>query len=104
MVVRAGSGFDTIDTQAASQNGVYVCNCPGKNAIAVAELVMGMIISVDRKIPDNVAKLRNGQWDKTGYSKAQGLHGKTLGLIGYGNIGREVQVRANAFGIKVMAL
>lgn len=54
VVVRAGSGYDTIDVQAASNKGIAVCNCPGKNAIAVAELVMGMVVAVDRKIPDNV--------------------------------------------------
>lgn len=75
LVVRAGSGVDTIDQQALSQQGVFLANCPGKNSIAVAELVMGLLIAYDRKIPDNVIAIKQGQWDKSRFSKAKGLYG-----------------------------
>ena len=95
LVVRAGAGYNTIDVAAASRRGIYVSNCPGKNAIAVAELTFGLILALDRRIPDNVADLRAGTWNKKEYSKARGLFGRTLGLIGYGHIGREVARRAH---------
>jgi D-3-phosphoglycerate dehydrogenase len=103
LVVRAGAGFNTIDVAAASRRGIYVSNCPGKNSIAVAELAFGLILSLDRRIADNVASLRAGKWDKSGYSQARGLFGRTLGLIGLGQIGREMIPRARAFGLHVTA-
>jgi D-3-phosphoglycerate dehydrogenase len=102
LVVRAGAGYNTIDVAAASRRGVYVSNCPGKNAIAVAELTMGLLLALDRRIPDNVAELRAGAWNKKGFSQARGLHGSTLGLVGFGNIGQEVATRAQAFGMRVL--
>ncbi len=102
LVVRAGSGYNNIDTKTAAENGIAVANTPGKNAVAVAELAMGLILSLDRKIPSNVSDFNNGTWNKAVYSKAQGLLGKTLGIIGLGNIGKELAVRAAAFGIKVI--
>jgi D-3-phosphoglycerate dehydrogenase / 2-oxoglutarate reductase len=103
LVVRAGAGYNTIDVATASRRGIYVSNCPGKNSVAVAELAFGLILSLDRRIPDNVASLRAGKWDKAGFSKARGLYGRTLGLIGTGQIGREMIPRARAFGLKVIA-
>src|SRR5581483_2152924 len=76
LVVRAGAGVNTIDVAAASAHGVYVSNCPGKNSIAVAELALGLLVALDRRIPDNVAALRAGQWDKKTFSEARGLHGR----------------------------
>lgn len=102
LIVRAGAGYNTIDVAAASRRGIYVSNCPGKNAIAVAELAMGLILAVDRRIPDNVAELRAGRWNKKEFSRARGLFGSTLGLIGFGSIGREVATRALAFGMPVV--
>ena len=102
LIVRAGAGYNTIDVAAASRHGVYVSNCPGKNAIAVAELTLGLILALDRRIPDSVAELRAGRWNKKEFSKAKGLFGSTLGLIGYGNIGQEVARRALAFGLRVV--
>ncbi|MFN7917779.1 MAG: phosphoglycerate dehydrogenase, partial [Vicinamibacterales bacterium] len=102
LIVRAGAGYNTIDVAAASRRGVYVSNCPGKNAIAVAELTLGLILALDRRIPDSVAELRAGRWNKKEFSKAKGLFGATLGLIGYGNIGQEVARRALAFGLRVV--
>ena len=102
LVVRAGAGYNTIDVATASRRGIYVSNCPGKNAIAVAELAWALILSLDRRIPDNVAELRAGTWNKKEYSKARGLFGRTLGLLGYGNIGQEVARRAHAFGMPIV--
>ncbi|WP_242395691.1 3-phosphoglycerate dehydrogenase family protein [Anaeromyxobacter oryzisoli] len=103
LVVRAGAGVNTIDVAAASQRGVYVASCPGQNAIAVAELAIGLLLALDRRIPDNVAELRAGRWDKRRFSEAAGLHGRALGLAGLGAIGREVATRALAFGMRVVA-
>ena len=90
LIVRAGAGFNTIDVTAASRRGIYVSNCPGKNAIAVAELTFGLILALDRRIPDNVIDLRAGKWNKKEYAKARGLFGRTLGILGFGSIGQEV--------------
>ena len=103
LVIRAGAGIDTIDVASASDLGVFVSNCPGKNSIAVAELVIGLLLSCDRRIPDQVAELRQGKWNKGTYSKARGLYGRTLGIVGLGQIGREVALRALAFGMRVVA-
>lgn len=103
LVIRAGAGIDTIDVAAASTLGVFVSNCPGKNSIAVAELVMGLLLACDRRIPDQTADLRAGRWNKAEFSKARGLHGRTLGIVGLGQIGREVATRAIAFGMRVVA-
>jgi D-3-phosphoglycerate dehydrogenase len=101
LVVRAGAGYNTIDVKAASSRGIYVSNCPGKNSIAVAELAFALILALDRRLPDNVADLRAGKWNKKEYGKARGLYGRTLGLIGLGQIGREMIARAKAFGMEV---
>ena len=103
LVVRAGAGVNTIDLKAASLRGVFVANCPGKNSIAVAELAMGLILSLDRRIPDNVARLHAGEWNKKEFSKARGLYGRTIGIAGMGSIGREVARRARAFGLRPLA-
>lgn len=102
LIVRAGAGVNTIDVEGASRRGIYVSNCPGRNSVAVAELALGLILALDRRIPDNVAELRAGTWNKKEYSKARGLHGRTLGLLGFGNIGQEVAIRARAFGMPVV--
>jgi D-3-phosphoglycerate dehydrogenase len=103
LVVRAGAGYNTIDVKTASALGIYVSNCPGKNSIAVAELAFGLMLALDRRLPDNVSDLRRGAWNKSEYSKARGLFGRTLGIVGLGNIGREMVVRARAFGLPVVA-
>ncbi len=103
LIVRAGSGYDSIDTEAASEFGIFVANCPGKNAHAVAELTIGLIVSLDRRIPDNVSDARAGQWRKSTYSKAAGLKGRVLGLVGMGKIGRLVSQMAKALGLEVVA-
>ena len=103
LVVRAGAGYNTIDVAAASKRGIYVSNCPGKNSIAVAELAFALILALDRRIVDNVVALRHGEWNKKEFSKARGLFGRTLGLIGLGKIGQEMIPRAQAFGMPVIA-
>ena len=103
LVVRAGAGYNTIDVAAASKRGIYVSNCPGKNSVAVAELAFALILALDRRVADNVISLRKGEWNKKEFSKARGLSGRTLGLIGLGKIGQEMIPRAKAFGMPVVA-
>lgn len=103
LIIRAGAGYNTIDTEAAGSLGIAVCNCPGKNSQAVAELAFGLILACDRRIPENVSQLHEGRWNKKEFSKAQGLHGRTIGLIGMGYIGKEMITRAKAFGMDVLA-
>src|SRR5437667_3537834 len=99
LIVRAGAGYNTIDVDAASRRGIYVSNCPGKNSIAVAELAFALILALDRRIADNVIALRAGEWNKREVSKARGLYGRRLGLIGLGMISKEMIPRARAFGM-----
>jgi len=103
LIVRAGAGYNTIDVAGASARGIYVSNCPGKNAIAVAELAFALILALDRRVPDNVAELRAGRWNKKEFSNARGLYGRTIGLLGIGSIGQEVIRRAAGFGMNIVA-
>ena len=103
LIVRAGAGTDNIDKVSASEAGIYVCNVPGRNAIAVAELTMGLLLAIDRHIADGVADLRRGEWNKSRYTDADGLAGKNMAIIGLGDIGLAVAERAKAFGITVSA-
>ncbi len=102
LVIRAGSGYDTIDIGTAKEKGIKVANCPGMNAVAVAELAMGHVINLDRRISDNVADLRAHKWNKKGYAKARGLKNSTLGIVGMGRIGTELAKRALAFEMNVL--
>src|SRR5919109_1843109 len=104
LIVRAGAGTNTIDVDAASEVGIYVTNVPGRNAIAVAELTMGLLLAIDRRIADNVADLRAGAWKKSTYGKADGVFGKTMGIVGLGVIGLAVAERAAAFGLQLRAV
>lgn len=103
VVIRAGAGYNTIDVKSASEFGIKVANCPGKNAQAVSELAFALMLALDRFIPDNVSQLREGKWNKKAFSKAKGLHGRTLGLVGLGNIGRDMIAKAKPFGMNVVA-
>ncbi|CAN5343372.1 N/A [soil metagenome] len=103
LVLRAGAGVDTIDVDAASARGIYVANCPCKNSVAVAELAMALLLATDRRGADGTADLRAGKWNKKEYSVADGIKGKTLGIVGFGAIGRAVAKRALAFEMNVMA-
>jgi D-3-phosphoglycerate dehydrogenase len=104
LVIRAGAGTNTIDTETAAARGVLVANVPGRNSAAVAELTMGLLLAIDRRIPDNVVDLRAGRWEKKTYGKAAGLLGSTLGIVGLGSIGLCVAERAAAFGMKVQVV
>ena len=104
IIIRAGAGTNTIDKKAATDRSIPVCNVPGKNAVAVAELTMGLLLSVDRNIPDNVSELRKGQWNKKQFSSARGLMGRSIGIIGVGAIGLAVAERARAFGMKILMI
>jgi D-3-phosphoglycerate dehydrogenase len=106
-IIRAGAGVDNIDVKAATAKGIKVCNCPGMNAVAVAELTMGLLIACDRRIVDQSLMAREGKWNKkefgkTGTGGAKGLKGSTLGVIGAGAIGRAVVKRALAFDMRVI--
>ncbi len=103
LVIRAGAGYDTIDVRAASDRGIYVTNCPGKNSVAVAELTLGLLLAIDRRIPEGMSELRAGTWNKKEFSKADGLKSKTLGIVGLGPIGCAVAARALAFEMNVVA-
>jgi len=104
LVLRAGAGTNTIDVEAAAAAGVYVCNVPGRNSVAVAELTLGLLLALDRRIVDNTVDLRAGRWDKTSYSQARGVLGRTLGVLGLGDIGSAVARRAAAFGMPLATL
>ncbi len=102
LIVRAGAGYNTIDVAAASKRGIYVSNCPGQNAVAVAELAFGLILALDRRIVENAVQLRAGKWNKGEFSQAKGISGRTLGLIGLGKIGQEMIPRAKVFGMRIV--
>lgn len=103
LIVRAGAGVNTIALEAASDGGIYVANCPGMNTDAVAELAIGLLIGADRRIPDATQALREGRWLKSEFGKARGLLGRTLGVVGVGQIGLATIRRAQALGMKVVA-
>lgn len=102
LVVRAGAGLNAIDVGAATGLGIPVASCPGQNAIAVAELALGLILALDRRIPDAVADIRAGHWHKQQFGNAEGLYGRTLGLLGWGDIASHVATRARAFGLHLL--
>ena len=103
LIVRSGAGTNTIDCQAAADAGIYVCNVPGTNSVAVAELTLGLLLAIDRHIPSAATDLKHSTWNKKEYSKADGLMGKTFGVIGVGEIGLAVAERARSFGMTVVA-
>ena len=104
VVIRAGSGTNTIDTETATERSIHVCNVPGRNAVAVAELAFGLLLALDRRIPDNVHDLREGEWNKKRYAKARGILGRDIGVVGLGQIGLAFAERSAAFGAQVHAV
>ena len=103
LIIRAGAGVNNIDLEKASNSGVYVANCPGKNSDAVAELALGHIIACDRRIVDASIDLRSGNWKKKAYQNAAGLKGRTLGIIGLGSIGNALAKLAKGLDMNVIA-
>ena len=102
LVVRAGAGTDTIDVKYCAKQGIYVANCPGKNAHAVAELTIGMMISIDRRMAEGNQMLHDGKWNKGMFAKCLGLKGRTIGLVGFGAIGQLVCKTARALEMRVL--
>jgi D-3-phosphoglycerate dehydrogenase len=103
LVIRAGAGVQNIDVATASERGIYVANCPGKNASAVAELTFTLIGCLDRRVPDGVVSLREGRWEKNEFARAVGLRGRALGILGLGHVGRAVARIAQAYDMPVYA-
>lgn len=103
LVIRAGAGVDTIDLATASARGIYVANCLGKNTAAVAELAIGLLVAADRRMVDATLAMRNGVWRKKEFGKAHGLAGRTLGVLGFGAIGKAVAKRATGLEMKAIA-
>ena len=101
VIGRAGVGVDNIDTDAATRHGVVVMNTPGANAVAVAELTLGVMIAMARKVPFANNSMHAGKWEKKTLQGTE-LRGKTLGIIGLGRIGLEVARRARAFGMELI--
>ncbi len=102
VIGRAGVGVDNIDTAAATHRGIVVMNTPGANAVAVAELTLGLMIAMCRKITVANETMHAGKWDKKSLQGSE-LRGKTLGIVGLGRIGLEVARRARAFGMELIA-
>lgn len=103
MIVRAGAGTDTIDVAYAAKMGVYVANCPGKNANAVSELTLGIMIAIDRRISEQNELLKQNKWRKGDFVNQKGLKDRTLGLVGYGAIAQRVARAALAMEMNVIA-
>lgn len=102
LVVRAGAGLDNVDLKACETRRVEVRNTPGANAVSAAEHTLGLILSLARMIPQANSRLKSGGWDRDFFTGTE-LQGKTLGIIGYGNVGSKVSSLAQAFGMKVIA-
>lgn len=101
-VIRWGAGYDSVDIEAAGKRGVMVANTPGVNAYAVAELTLGLMILLSRKILGYCHNVQSGNWDREIYGNASfSLNYKTVGIIGGGNIGRRVAALTQAFGARV---
>jgi D-3-phosphoglycerate dehydrogenase len=101
VVGRAGVGVDNIDTDAATRRGIVVMNTPGANAVAVAELTIGLMLALARKLPVANTTMHAGKWEKKSLQGAE-LRGKTLGILGLGRIGLEVARRAKGFGLEIV--
>lgn len=102
VIVRAGAGTDTINVAYAAKRGIYVANCPGKNANAVSELTVGLMISIDRRMAEQNELLKQGKWRKGDFVNQKGLPNRTLGLIGFGNIAKRVCKVAKALEMNVL--
>src|SRR5204863_9474312 len=102
VIARAGTGVDNVDVGAASTRGIVVMNAPGANSISVAELAVGLILSLARQLPAADAAMKQGKWEKKRFMGEE-IRDKTLGLAGLGRIGQEVARRASGFGMRLVA-
>lgn len=103
VIARGGVGLDNIDVEAAKGKNLLVLNTPGASAISVAELTIGHMFALSRFLHVSKIDMMGGKWPKKEYSKGIELHGKTLGVMGFGNIGKEVARRALGLGMNVLA-
>lgn len=101
IIGRAGVGYDNIDVEYASKKGIVVCYTPDGNTVSTAELTIGLILSLARKIPSGDKSTKAGNWDRLNHLGIE-LHGKTLGIVGFGKIGKAVAARANSFGMRIL--
>jgi D-3-phosphoglycerate dehydrogenase len=102
IIARAGVGVDNVDVNAATARGIIVVNTPDGNTIATAEHAFGLMLALARHIPDSEISMRSGKWDRKSFMGIE-LRGKTLGIIGFGRIGRAIAKRALAFEMTVIA-
>jgi D-3-phosphoglycerate dehydrogenase len=102
VIGRAGVGVDNIDADSATRRGIVVMNTPGANAVAVAELTLGLMLALARKLPLANSTMHAGKWEKKSLQGVE-LRGKTLGILGLGRIGLEVAKRAQGFGMTLIA-
>ena len=100
-VIRWGAGYDSVDVQAAGRRGIPVLNTPGVNAYAVAELALGMMITLNRKVLGYWNNVQQGNWDRGAFASLS-LNHKTVGIVGGGNIGRRVAALVQALGAQVI--
>jgi D-3-phosphoglycerate dehydrogenase len=102
VVGRAGIGLDNIDVEAATRRGIMVVNAPQSNVLSAAEHTMALLLSLARNVPQADAALRGGAWERERFQGVE-LHGKTLGIVGLGQVGRMVAQRALSFGMRLIA-
>jgi D-3-phosphoglycerate dehydrogenase len=100
VISRYGAGVDRVDLEAAKERGITVTNTPGTNAVAVCELAFGLMLSLARSIPRLDSVVKKGEWPRNDGTE---LAGKTLGIVGFGAIGKNLATRARAFGMRVVA-
>jgi len=102
IIARAGVGLDNVDTHYAHEKGIIVCYTPDANSLSVAELTIGLMLALLRKIPEARQDTLTGGWNRIKFTGSE-LYGKTFGLIGMGRIGTLTATRAHAFGMKIIA-
>lgn len=103
LIIRAGAGVDTIDVPACSVRGIQVSNCPGRNADAVAEMALALLLAADRRLVEATQDLRQGRWTKGALGQGVGLKGRTLGIVGFGFVGQAMARKAKGLDMKILA-
>lgn len=102
MILRTTEELETVDAAYAAKIGIFVANCPGKHANAVSELTIGLMISIDRRMAEGNELLHQGKWNKGLFKDCKGLKGRTIGIIGFGHVGKQVCKAANAMEMNVL--